>query len=428
VNCLRSQQAFDRARGVLVGGVNSPVRSFRGVGGTPRFIERAEGCRIWDLDGHELIDFVGSWGPLILGHAHPEVVAAIREAAGRGTSFGAPTELESEVAELITGALPSVERVRMTNSGTEACLTAIRLARGVTGRPKIVKMIGCYHGHVDALLVKAGSGALTLGEPDSAGVTPGAVGDTLLVHFNDLDALARVFEENGDQVAAVMLEPIAGNMGLIPPEPGYLDGLRELTQTHGALLIFDEVMTGFRVAWGGAQTLFGFEPDLTCLGKVIGGGLPVGAVGGRADLMEKLAPLGPVYQAGTLSGNPLAMTAGLTTLRLLSRPGVHADLEVKSAAVERAMRDAAEKSDATITLNRVGSMIGLFFHPGPVRDFRDVEAADTARFAGFFNACLERGVALAPSAFETLFVSLAHDDDAIARSAAVFDEAMASIH
>ncbi len=428
MDCLRSQQAFDRARRVLVGGVNSPVRSFRGVGGTPRFIERAEGCRVWDLDGHELIDFVGSWGPLILGHAHPEVVAAIREAAGRGTSFGAPTELESEVAELITGALPSVERVRMTNSGTEACLTAIRLARGATGRPKIVKMIGCYHGHVDALLVKAGSGSLTLGEPDSAGVTPGAVGDTLLVHFNDLDALARVFEEHGDQVAAVMLEPIAGNMGLIPPEPGYLDGLRELTQTHGALLIFDEVMTGFRVAWGGAQTLFGLEPDLTCLGKVIGGGLPVGAVGGRADLMEKLAPLGPVYQAGTLSGNPLAMTAGLTTLRLLSRPGVHADLEVKSAAVERAMRGAAEKSGATVTLNRVGSMIGLFFHPGPVRDFRDVEAVDTARFARFFNACLERGVALAPSAFETLFVSLAHDDDAIARAAAVFDEAMASIH
>jgi glutamate-1-semialdehyde 2,1-aminomutase len=424
----RSARAFEEAQRVLVGGVNSPVRSFRGVGGTPVVFERGIGPLLFDVDGNEYIDFVASWGPLILGHAQQEVVEAIHEAAEQGTSFGAPTEIETEIASLICEAVPSVERVRMTNSGTEACLTAIRLARGFTGRPKIIKMIGCYHGHADSLLVRAGSGALTLGEPDSAGVTPGAVGDTLLIHFNDLAAAEQVFSQNRGQIAAVILEPVAGNMGVISPRPGYLDGLCELTKREGALLVLDEVMTGFRVAWSGAQSLFGVTPDLSCFGKVIGGGLPVGAVGGRAEIMERLAPIGSVYQAGTLSGNPLAMTAGLVTLQILQREGVYARLEELGITLQQALTSAAKEASVPLTVQRVGSMVGIFFTGEPVQDFTDVQRVNTERYAKFFHRCLGLGVYLPPSAYEALFVSLAHRTHELERTAEVFRIAMMEIN
>ena len=418
----RSKKLFAEATELLPGGVSSPVRAFRAVGGSPLFIERGEGAYLVDVDGNRYVDYVLSWGPLVLGHAHPRVIAALEEALRRGTSFGAPSPLELELARLIRDAMPSVELVRFVSSGTEATMSALRLARAFTGRTKIVKFAGCYHGHADFLLVQAGSGVATLGLPDSPGVTPGAVADTLTAPFNDLTAVERVFAAHED-VAAVIVEPVVGNMGLVPPAEGFLEGLRELTAGHGALLVFDEVMTGFRVHPGGAQALYGVTPDLTTLGKVIGGGLPVGAYGGRREIMELVAPAGPVYQAGTLSGNPLAMTAGIETLRALSEPGVWDRLEKTG---ERLISGLAAL-DAPIQLARVGTMFGLFFTEEPVTSWEDAKRADTERFASFHRAMLERGVYLAPSQFEAGFLSTAHGDEEIDVTIAAAGEAFASL-
>lgn len=410
-NTSKSHEAFTRAQRVLVGGVNSPVRAFAAVGGTPPVIARAAGAHIVDLDGNDYVDYVGSYGPAILGHAHGEVIAAIAEAAGRGTSYGAPTEAETLLAEEIIAALSSIEKVRFVSSGTEAVMTAVRLARGFTGRGKIVKFIGCYHGHSDALLVSAGSGALTLGVPSSPGVPPGATADTILVNYNDLDTVERAFEEYPKQVAAVLLEPVVGNMGVVLPAAGFLRGLRELCTQAGSLLIFDEVMTGFRVACGGVQSLEKVTPDLTTLGKIIGGGMPVGAVGGRAEIMDKLAPLGPVYQAGTLSGNPAAMAAGLATLRAIRKDkDFYVKLEAASAKLAQGLLAAADKAGlgGKVCINRAGSMLTAFFTPGPVTDFASATASDTKAFAAYFQAMLDAGVYLPPSQYEAIFVSAAH--------------------
>ena len=422
-----SEKLYRQAEQIIPGGVNSPVRSCRAVGTHPLFIARGLGSKIFDVDGNAYIDYVGSWGPLILGHAHPEVVAAVKAAAELGTSFGIPTELEVELAQMITKLVPSMEMVRMVNSGTEATMSAIRLARGYTKRAKIIKFDGCYHGHADTLLVKAGSGAATLGIPGSAGVPADFVRHTLSLRFNDLDQVGAVMREQGKEVAAIILEPVAGNMGVVPPKPGFLEGLRHWCNDTGALLIFDEVMTGFRVALGGAQELYGVQPDLTCLGKVIGGGLPVGAYGGRRDIMSQVAPLGEVYQAGTLSGNPLAVSAGLTTLRLLNKPGVYHQLEERSDYLFNQMSRLAAKHKVVSTMNRVGSMGCLFFTEQRVVDFDSAQSVDTQKFAHMFCAMLERGVYLAPSQFEAAFVSLAHDQDDIHKTLEAADEVFKQI-
>lgn len=419
-----SKSIYQRALEVIPGGVNSPVRACRSVGADPLFIARGEGGYVIDADAHRYIDLIGSWGPLIIGHAHPEVLNAVQEAMLHGTTFGAPTEIEVRFAETLRSIVPSMEKVRAVSSGTECTMSALRLARGFTGRAKIIKADGGYHGHADCLLVAAGSGAATLGIPGSAGVPAGAAADTIIVPYNDLASVERAFAHHPGDIAAVIIEPVAGNMGLVVPAPGYLNGLRELTARHGAVLIFDEVMTGLRVAYGGAQALYGIKPDLTCIGKIIGGGLPAAAFGGRAEIMDKLAPLGPVYQAGTLSGNPLAMAAGLKTMEILGRPGSYERLEQLSARLAEGLLAAAAAAGVPACVNRVGSMLTLFLTAGPVTDYASAKTSDTARFGHFFRGMRERGVFLPPSQYEAMFVSLAHSDDDIERVIAAAHEAL----
>ncbi|MHB9144962.1 MAG: glutamate-1-semialdehyde 2,1-aminomutase [Symbiobacteriia bacterium] len=423
-NIDQSIRLFAEAREVLPGGVNSPVRSFRAVGGQPLFIARGKGARVHDVDGNEYIDYVLSWGPLIAGHAHPAVVRAVQEAAERGTSYGAPTAAETELAQLVREAMPSVEMMRLVNSGTEATMSAIRLARAFTGRNKIIKFTGCYHGHADSLLVRAGSGALTLGVPDSPGVPQDIVANTLTAPYNSLEAVEKLFRLFPGEIATIIVEPVVGNMGLVLPKDGYLQGLRQVTQHHGALLIFDEVMTGFRVAFGGAQARYGIKPDLTTLGKVIGGGLPVGAYGGRRDIMELVAPLGSVYQAGTLSGNPLATAAGLATLRLIGSPGVYEELENKTRRLATGFKDLADGLGVPLQTSYAGSMFGFFFNENPVHDYDDAILSNTRRFAAFFSECLDHGVYFAPSQFEAGFMSMAHRDADIDRTLEVAEDAL----
>ncbi|AEI44984.1 glutamate-1-semialdehyde 2,1-aminomutase [Paenibacillus mucilaginosus] len=409
----RSAQAFAEAKQYIPGGVNSPVRAFKSVGLTPLFIQRGAGSRVYDIDGNEFIDYIGSWGPLILGHAHPEVIEAVKQTAELGTSFGAPTELETRMAKLVTERMPSMELVRMVNSGTEATMSALRLARGYTGRSKILKFEGCYHGHADSLLIKAGSGVATLGLPDSPGVPEGVAVNTITVPYNDPDSIKLAFEKFGEEIAAVIVEPVAGNMGVVPPLPGFLEGLREITTQYGSLLIFDEVMTGFRVGLNSAQGRFGITPDLTCMGKIIGGGLPVGAYGGKREIMEMIAPAGPIYQAGTLSGNPLAMAAGYTTLKLLGEPGVYEELERKAARIEEGfMANAKERGIASV-INRVGSMVCPFFTEEQVINYETAKTSDLGAFNRYFEGLLDAGVSIAPSQFEGMFVSVAHTDEDI---------------
>lgn len=420
-----SRKLMEEAREVLVGGVNSPVRAFASVGGAPRFFVRGEGPRIWDADGNEFIDLVGSWGPLILGHAPPRVCRAVAQALGRGTSFGAPCALEVELARRVVDRVPSVERVRFVNSGTEATMSAVRLARGATGRHRIIKMEGHYHGHGDSFLVAAGSGALTLGVPDSPGVPPGVASDTLLVPFNDAAAVERLFDMHPGEIACVILEPVAGNMGVVPPRAGYIERLRSITQENGALLIFDEVMTGFRVAAGGWQERSGVVPDLTTMGKVIGGGLPVGAYGGAAEWMDQVAPEGPIYQAGTLSGNPLAMAAGVATLDALADPGVYEELERRGAHLEAGL--LACPGDSPMHVQRVGSMLTLFFHDGPVENLADAQQADHARFGSYHRGMLHRGIYLPPSGYEAWFLSTAHTEADVECILAAHRESVAAL-
>ncbi|MGP0064441.1 MAG: glutamate-1-semialdehyde 2,1-aminomutase [Isosphaeraceae bacterium] len=420
----KSHEAFVRANRVIPGGVNSPARAFGAVGGEPPFMARAEGAYLFDIDGHKYIDYIGSWGPMIVGHAHPKVRAAVVAALQLGSSFGAPTVREIEIAEAVVEAVPSIEKVRFVSSGTEAAMSAVRVARGVTGRSKIVKMSGHYHGHIDALLVQAGSAATTLGTPNSPGVTEGAAQDTILCSFNDAQTVADALDRFPGQVAAVLLEPIAGNMGLVPPEPGYLAALRELTEKHGTLLVFDEVMTGFRVAYGGAQALYGITPDLTALGKVVGGGLPAAAYGASAAVMDHVSPVGPIYQAGTLSGNPLAMAAGLTTLQLLRDEPPFDRLEALSSRLAEGLDRAATDAGIPHVVQRVGSMLTLFFHDGPVRNYDDARRSDTGLFARFFWEMLARGVYLPCSQFEAAFVSAAHSEDDVDRTILAAHEAL----
>lgn len=406
----KSRQAFAKAQTIIPGGVNSPVRAFKSVGRDPVFIERGQGAYIWDIDGNRYLDYVGSWGPLIVGHAHPEVVEVIKRVAERGTSYGAPTEVETVLAAEVLKAYPSMEMIRMVNSGTEATMSALRLARGVTGRSKIVKFEGCYHGHADQLLIKAGSGALTFGVPSSPGVPSQTASTTISAQFNDLPGLTEIFQREGEDIACVILEPVTGNMGVVLPEAEFLTGVRRLTEEYGALLIFDEVMTGFRVSYGGAQAHFGIDPDLTCLGKVIGGGLPVGAYGGKRKYMSQISPSGPIYQAGTLSGNPLAMNAGLATLKLLQRPGTYQELQAKTLRLAKGLKQLAQEAGLPIWVNAIGAMFSAFFTEVPVRDYASACTSDVERFAKFFRGMLERGIYLAPSQFEAVFLSTVHTE------------------
>ena len=411
----------------MPGGVSSPVRAFKSVGGQPIVFDRVKGPYAWDVDGNKYIDYIGSWGPAICGHAHPEVIAALQEAIEKGTSFGAPCALENTLAEMVIDAVPSVEMVRFVNSGTEACMAVLRLMRAFTGRDKVIKFEGCYHGHADMFLVKAGSGVATLGLPDSPGVPRSTTANTLTAPYNDLESVKALFAENPDAISGVILEPIVGNAGLIQPEPGFLEGLRELTKEHGALLVFDEAMTGSRISYGGAQAHFGVTPDLTTMGKVIGGGLPVGAYGGRKDIMEMVAPAGPMYQAGTLSGNPLAMTAGIKTLELLQQPGSYERLTATTEKLIAGIKEAAQSAGLPITGGSVSAMFGFFLCDGPVRNFEEAKATDAERFGKLHRAMLERGVYLAPSAFEAGFTSLAHSDDDIEATLNAFRESFAQI-
>ena len=416
----KSKVLFKRAENTLVGGVNSPVRAFKAVGGTPLFIRKAHGSRIEDEDGNSYVDFVCSWGALILGSAFPQVTKTLHRQIPKGTTYGAPTKLEIELGEMITGAIRSIERIRFVNSGTEASMSALRVARAFAKRKRILKFEGCYHGHADSLLVKGGSGMATFGTPDSAGVTEGAIADTIITSYNDLGTVKRIFEEHGDEIAAVIIEPIAANMGVVPASNEFIHGLRTITKQYGALLVFDEVITGFRVSYGGAQNTFGIKPDLTCLGKIIGGGLPVGAYGGRTEIMEQMAPLGPAYQAGTLSGNPLTMAAGIATLRELKKRNFYRRLEKKSNVLHRRLSEAAEAENCKFKINRVGSMLGLFFTNRNVVDYSSAKSTDTESYRVFFHSMLSRGIYLPPSAFETTFISAAHsksDIDKCARAA-----------
>ena len=423
----RSYRLFQRAREVIPGGVNSPVRAGKAVAQDPLFIEKGDGCRIYDVEGSEYIDYVCSWGPLILGHRHPEVIKAVQDVLARGVSFGAPVDLEVELAEMIVEAVDSVEMVRMVNSGTEATMSAVRASRAYTGRDLIVKFDGCYHGHADHLLVAAGSGVATLNIPGSPGVPDAVVAHTLSLPYNDIGAFESLMKEKGNQIAAVIVEPVAGNMGMVAPEPGFLEALRRETEKCGAVLIFDEVMCGFRVAWGGAQRLYGVNADLSCFGKIVGGGMPVGAYGGKKEIMEQIAPQGPVYQAGTLSGNPLAMAAGIATLKQLQKPGFYQALEENSARLAEGLGRIAQRLGVEVTLNRVGSMMGMFFTPGPVRNFEEAKTSDTERFAAYYRAMLEKGIYLAPSQFEAVFLSAAHETADIDTTLAAAEAVMAGL-
>jgi glutamate-1-semialdehyde 2,1-aminomutase len=427
IKTTRSEEIFAAAQKLMPGGVSSPVRAFKSVGGQPIVFDRVKGAYIWDVDGNQYIDYVGTWGPAICGHAHPDVISALHEALEKGTSFGAPSALENVLAEMVIDAVPSIEMVRFVNSGTEACMAVLRLMRAFTGRDKIIKFEGCYHGHADMFLVKAGSGVATLGLPDSPGVPKSATSNTLTAPYNDLEAVKALFEENHEEIAGVILEPVVGNAGFIAPDAGFLEGLREITQEHGALLVFDEVMTGFRIAYGGAQEKFGITPDLTTLGKIIGGGLPVGAYGGRQEIMSMVAPAGPVYQAGTLSGNPLAMTAGIKTLELLQKPGNYEDLDRITKKLADGLLQIAKETGHAACGGQISGMFGFFFTEGPVHNYEDAKKSDLVKFSRFHRGMLERGIYLAPSQFEAGFTSLAHTDADIDQTLAAARDVMSSM-
>ncbi|MEH2067678.1 MAG: glutamate-1-semialdehyde 2,1-aminomutase [Nostoc sp.] len=427
IKTTKSQEVFGAAQNLMPGGVSSPVRAFKSVGGQPIVFDRVKDAYIWDIDGNQYIDYVGTWGPAICGHAHPEVIAALHDALDKGTSFGAPSVLENVLAEMVIDAVPSIEMVRFVNSGTEACMGVLRVMRAYTNRDKIIKFEGCYHGHADTFLVKAGSGVATLGLPDSPGVPKSATSNTLTAPYNDLEAVKALFAENKDEIAGVILEPVVGNAGFIAPDAGFLEGLRELTHEHGALLVFDEVMTGFRIGYGGAQEKFGITPDLTTLGKVIGGGLPVGAYGGRRDIMSMVAPAGPVYQAGTLSGNPLAMTAGIKTLELLQKPGTYEYLDRITKKLADGLLQVAKETGHAACGGQISAMFGLFFTSGPVHNYEDAKKSDTVKFGRFHRGMLERGIYLAPSQFEAGFTSLAHTEEDIDQTLAAARDVMSNL-